>query len=308
MGVVRLASRRWLSLAVVLGALAGGAALADTYRLPTDFRVARLDAATGKSLWAVSPGPLVQPRLSLVGGAVRVVSEDGVFWLDAGTGASLDPVPKGGGPAVEPLPRLPRNLTTDSGWTLEGDDGNTRHLIGHRKGQKRLLRELPDFPYHLVVVGDRVFYTFAGGVSRHDTGGGEVHAYDVTAGRVAWTFRAAEHLGELSPHTWTGIDLDGQRLLVSVDQSIFALDLAGKVLWHTRLPRQALRRYDAAWTTIGRWQDRLVVRCYEDLFVLDGSSGELVWRYDAGPFGHPWPVVAGDAFFVATRAHASATR
>ena len=120
--------------------------------------------------------------------------------------------------------------------------------------------------------------------------------------RIAWTFRASSIQRDLPPASYTGVAVDGNQVLVSVDQSIYALALAsGKLRWRSVLPRQTLLRYDHPWTKIGRHGDTLIVACYEDLFVLQRDDGKLIWSFDCGQFGSPWPTVEGDRVYVGTR-------
>ncbi len=95
---------------------------------------------------------------------------------------------------------------------------------------------------------------------------------------------------------------DKEQVYVSVDQVLFALDTrTGKLKWTRKLPRQTLRRYDATWTHIARLGDKLLVSVYEDLFLLRERDGKLLWSFDSGPFGQPWPVVHDGKVFVTAR-------
>ena len=67
------------------------------------------------------------------------------------------------------------------------------------------------------------------------------------------------------------------------------------------LPEQNIARHSAPWTKIARLGDHLVVQCYKDLFLLDGDDGTVIWSFDCGRMGAPWPTVAGDRFYLAPR-------
>ena len=120
---------------------------------------------------------------------------------------------------------------------------------------------------------------------------------------LAWTFSANQAVSSIPESTHVDIAVDGDTVLVSADQWLFALEVeSGKILWKTELrPRQSPRRYDSPWTKIGRHKQRYFVRCYEDLYVLDVDSGKRLWHLDCGAFARPWPTVDGEHVFVSLR-------
>ncbi len=288
------------------------AAFGDSYIIPPDYRVACLDLKTGKLIWKTKPDQLARPTISA--GSRVLVAESKVgtnpktaktvrYYLDSASGKLLKTKPKFmRGELVETLKPLPRNLKASDGTVFHYDHGNTRHLVSVKGTKQTVVKELESFPYDINIAGDLAIYTFGGGVSVRDTGGGDVYAYDLKKRKMAWKFQASSKLPKLSPASYTGIAIDGDRALVSVDQSIFALNVdTGKLLWTTRLPRQSIRRYDHPWTRIGRINDRLIVKCYDDLFVLRQSDGKLIWSFDCGAFGSPWPTINDDRVYVGTR-------
>jgi outer membrane protein assembly factor BamB len=202
------------------------------------------------------------------------------------------------GPAQPPLVAL-QNLTDGRGRVFEYDPGNTHDLQTARQGKGGFHLALESFIHDLNVAGNLAIFNFASEIGQ---GGGEAYAYDLQRRALAWEFDASTALPGLPERIYTAIAADDAQVYVSVDQTLFALDLAtGKQAWMTRLPRQTIRRYDSAWTTIGRHQDRIFVRVYEDLFLLDARSGRLIWSLDAGPFAKPWPLVHEGKVYVATR-------
>ena len=283
---------------------------ADTYMIPPDLE-------TGRKLWETTPGPLYQPRLSMVEGKILV--ED----PNAGPRLLMDPMippeslgerylldPSDGrllrrvsaqeqlGPARSALAPL-QSLTDSRGRVFEYDPGNTHDLQTVEQGRGRFHLKLESWIHDLNVVGNLAIFNFA---SENGQGGGEAYAYDLQRRALAWEFDASRSLPGLPDRMFTAIAADDTQVYVSVDQTLIALEIAtGKQLWMTRLPRQTIRRYDSAWTTVARHQDKLFVRVYEDLFLLDARSGRLIWAFDAGPFAHPWPLVHEGKVYVGTR-------
>lgn len=296
-------------VAVIL--LTTASALATTYDIPPDYEVTCLELATGKVVWRRQPGPLPRPQIKIVGNVVIAEPDPWLnpgnkqlrYLLDASSGKVLSGILKRGKrPVIEPLPGLPRGLKSADGRVFEYRSGYTRHLIAVRGGKKTIVKRLDDFPHELHVVGDLAIFTFAGGTSFHDSGGGEVYAWDLKQRRLAWEFSAASKLTSLAEHARTDISVDGHRVLLSVDQTVFGLAIdTGQLQWVTKLPRQQIRSWDTAYTGIGKVGDMLLVQCYEDLFALSAADGRLRWSFDAGPFGAPWPTAKGGQLYLAAR-------
>lgn len=276
---------------------------ANTYAVPDDFGVAALELATGNVVWR-TPGKLHPATLRVEGGAV-VASEDPDYLspgakarslvLDVATGAKIKR-PRGA-KTIAPLAELPRNLA-HAGRTLAYGSGGTGYLA-YEADATHGIDELVQFDWSasdVHVVRNRAIVTF------NFESGGEVYAYDLDTKQFAWDFRTYEHVPSIPEHVHTSISVDRDRVLVSADEHVFAVDAAtGALVWHTALPRQPIRRYDAAWTTFARHGDTLILRVYEDLFALSAADGKLRWRFDAGVLARPWPVIAGDKLFVAWR-------
>lgn len=288
-------------LAVVLFVLP---VAADTYALPEDFGVAALELATGKEIWRV-PGKL-KPAEVRASGNVVIASEDKSYLrpgarpatlvLDAATGAKAK-APPPGTKSIPPLAELPRNLK-HAGRTLAYGTGGTSYLA-YESDATHGIDEFVQFDWSasdIHVVGDIAVVTF------NFESGGEVYGYNLARKQLAWDFRTYEVVPTIPDRVHTSIAVDRDRVLVSADEHIFAVDAAtGALIWHTALPRQPIRRYDAAWTTFARHNDMLILRVYEDLFALTAADGKLVWQFDAGVLSRPWPVIAGDRVFVAAR-------
>ncbi|MCA9664118.1 MAG: PQQ-like beta-propeller repeat protein [Myxococcales bacterium] len=296
-----------LSLVVLALLDTCGEARADTYMAPNDLAIVALDLDTGKELWRAQPPSLSSPKI--YASASRVYVWDGqlppkgkpryVLRVRDGKKAGAR-----GGQRVAPLAALPRNLLGPGGWRFQFSDGNTRHLVARKGGVTKTILALDTFPHDLNIAGSLALFTFAGGVGGMDVGGGEVYAWDLQKRRLAWELDASRYLPKLPEGTKTeiGVDAAAKTVLVSVDQTIFALALdSGKLRWMRKLPRQAIRRYDSAWSAFARYKDRYIIRCYEDLFVLRARDGKLLWSFDAGRLVTPWPTISGTRAYVAAR-------
>ncbi len=275
-------------------------ALPTTYLRPSDYSVACLDMTSGKLLWRTKPNEFEPKRISVKQKVVIASSEKGDYYLDAETGQILNNPPALDAEETGPLPPLEQNLKSSDGLVFEYSRGNTQGLIGRMNGTVQYTKYLEDYPYDLHIVNNLAIFTFAGGGS--STGGGEVYAFDLKRNTLVWEFGASKLLEGLAESETTNITVDGEKVLVSVDQVIFALSVdSGEVLWMARLPRQSIRQHDSAWTQIGRVGKTLFVQCYEDLFALRAEDGKLLWSFDAGPFGESWPTIKDGRIYLATR-------
>lgn len=282
-------------------ALVAGGAAATTYIVPSDYGVAAIELATGKVVWR-RPGSFTRPELRIEG--ATLVAEDPAGTpkrqrreLDPATGKVVKRRTAAQTPRVQALAPLPVNLRTASGVTLAFDPHNTRHI---ETADGKVLKRLDWFPSNLTVHGDVVIFT------RHDgKGGNEIDAWDLTRGRLAWEIELDREVHDPSLEgAYVDFAVDGDRLYVSVDQRILAFDINGppQHRWTTALPRQPIRVYDVPWTTFAVEDDFLFALVYEDLAVLRTSDGALLWTFDGGMLGRPWPLLAGGKVFVSYRA------
>jgi len=204
-------------------------AFGDTYPVPGDYRVVCLDLATGKRVWQHKPALLGMPTISANDRVVVAESRIHVnvkkskivrYYLDAANGKPLAKAPKL--PMADltgPLLPFVPNLKAADGTVFQYKRGHTRHLISVKGGKAIVVKELEGFPYDVNIAGNLAIYTFAGGVGIQDTGG-DVYAYDLKQQRMAWRFQASSIQRNLPPASYTGLAVDGDRVLVSVDQSI----------------------------------------------------------------------------------------
>jgi outer membrane protein assembly factor BamB len=290
---------------------------ADTYMIPPDYQIACLDLETGRKLWETTPGPLYLPRLSMVDGKLFAEDRSGGshslmdpmippeslgqhYLLDPRDGRLLQRVSAKDPIKPQQTPLAPMQSLTDSrGRKFAYDPGNTHDLQTVEEGRGRFRLKLESFIHDLNVIGNLALFNFA---SENGQGGGEAYAYDLQRRALVWEFDASRALPGLPDRIYTAIAADDTQVYVSVNQTLFALDIAtGKQSWMASLPRQTIRRYDSAWTTVGRHEDKIFVQVYEDLFLLDARSGRLIWSFDAGPFAQPWPLVHEGKVYVGTR-------
>ncbi len=265
---------------------------ATTYVPPSDFDVVALDVATGDQLWRTTLG-IAKPWIEVEG---RIVVVNGLYALSAETGEPLEVrLPPVSDATISPLEPLPRNLVGSQGEQFSDGGKNLEAVVS---GSGQIFRRLPTFVHELHIDGSRAFFT-----QDSDISAGEVFAYEFGAGQLQWVFRPWTLRPRLSPWATSELALDRGRLLVSVEEVVYALDPAtGELIWSTELPRQSIRHYDRAWTTFYGFEDRLYLRVYEDLFVLDRTSGVLLWSFDPGPLSSVVPTIANGRIFLAVRA------
>lgn len=275
-------------------------ALATTYQTPSDFGVTCLDLKTGNVVWQ-TPGTLLPPEVRVVGDLV-VATENPMFAgtkprtivMSAADGKVLHRHPPSGG--TKTLPALPEQLRDDHQRTLGFKIGGTDALA--TADGKTTFLALDWYVEDLAVWGHLAVFSFA-----HPARvGGELYAWDLDAARLAWVFRAADHVKTLAPTAATYFGIDGDRILVSSDEHVFAVEAAtGALVWKTDLPRQTIRVYDSPWTRFGRHDDLVIARVYEQLFALHAEDGTLAWSFDSGRLSTPWPTIVGDHVYVASR-------
>lgn len=263
--------RRILCTALIFNVFVA-TALASSYRMPSDYQIACLDAMTGEVIWKTKPEKLARPAICAFNDVVIAMSHlrEGnqktfiEYQLDAKTGKLLELDPALRNRQAEwvlPFDPLPRKLSV-TGGPISGD-------------LAMFVREF----------------------TRSRT-----YAFNLKTQKVEWEFDASSWIPNLHKKAYVGIEVDGDRVLVSMDQTIFCLSAKnGQLEWMIKLPRQTIRILDAPITKIGRSGDVLFVQCYEDLFALRADDGKLLWSFDCGPFGAAWPTIVGNRIFVGVR-------
>lgn len=288
--------RLWVA-ALLIG-LVVQPAVATTYQTPSDFGVTCLDLATGAVVWH-TPGTLLPPEIRVVDDVV-VASENPqiagkaikTMVMSAGDGKVLKRRAPAGG--TKALAALPQQLVDDHRRTLGYQYGGTDALAT----AETTFLALDWYVDDLAVWGHLALFSFAQPVRS----GGELYAWDLDAGKLAWVFHAADHVKDLPSTAPTYFRVDGDRVLVSSDEHLFAIDAAtGAMVWKTDLPRQTIRVYDSPWTTFARHGDLVIARVYEQLFAVRATDGALAWSFASGQLSTPWPTIAGNRVFIASR-------
>jgi len=289
-----------IALAAVFVLFISRTVSATTYAIPADYSIVSLDLASGKLLWRTKFESLTPKNISAGTSLIRVANAvDGKnYYLDVETGRFANP------PLVEepdmtgPLAPLKQNLSGSNGVIFEFSKDNTKALIGRKNGDVIINKWLESWLSALHIVKNMAIFVF----SPYSPDRGTVYAYDFTRDALVWEFDPSRTLSTLHDYVYTDIAIDENHVLVSVDQTIFALSIdSGSIAWMTKLPRQEILRYDSAWTTVGRVGDMLLVQCYGDLFALRAKDGKLLWSFDPGPFGRPWPTLKNGRLYLATR-------
>lgn len=281
---------------------------ADSYLPKEDYRIACLELSSGTVIWKASPARLLRPTLRLH--EDFLVAEEPKakgkqrgdrFFFDRRTGEAL-PRPLRLPPSgwTEPVAALRSHRSYSPDGSIRIDAPQEKIVV--KLDRSRVAeRKFEAHPGIAVVFGDVVVFTYASGSNILNHGGGEVYGYDAKRGRLRWEFDASERI-ELPETAYTNLAIDGERVLVSAGQTLFALHgTTGKILWQTSLPKQEIFRYDRPWTHVAQVGRRLLVQCYEDLFLLEAGDGQLIWSFDCGGFVKPKPIVSGNRLYVSTR-------
>ncbi|MBI4815961.1 MAG: PQQ-binding-like beta-propeller repeat protein [Deltaproteobacteria bacterium] len=295
------------ALLVLVSFATVGSVEATTYCPPTDFDIFCLDGASGRVLWRTHSHDLVDSDFELVDGVVVAGTGASLRALDALTGAEV------------PLSRLndfgagrsTNSLEDDSDRVLESSVAPTTSLYTHfgetimvLRNQKWVALARFDESAMISQMEGQFLASFAGSA--------KVAAFDADRGKLNWVFRPDREFSEPpeSGRSLSAAWLDGM-VVISFDQAVFALDpIDGRLRWRVRLPRQKIRKFDSPWSKFGSFTHSsgksgrmLVVICYERVFAIDGSTGELRWWFDAGPHSNPWLTEWGGRLYLAARAN-----
>ena len=230
---------------------------------PDDFEVVCLDRATGTLIWRTKPDRLLRPRLILVDDILVAEKNDrrkkeplgkDRRFFDARTGEMIERRPDPSGKtatSIGPLAPLRRNLEQPDGTCYKYSRGNTRHLIAVIKGESTVVKVLEDYPRDVHIFENLALFTFA-------RAAGEVYAYHLIKDRLVWEFNASKKI-KVPEGGYTGISVDGERVLVSTVQTLGSLAVtavaAGAMLFiSARVFRAGLLMYGQRMTLRGVWR------------------------------------------------------
>lgn len=326
MNATRLFSRLAGVLPLALLVLASSAAAQDTEETPV-YAIVCLDPANGDVIWRAEPEGLVDPEIYAVDDRILVVSTTTIeptqeqidafeakedpteedfeaLYRQESVGVALaaidgavveegmeDPSLEG---AVGGLQDLPEPWTAANGTVLAVEVGDAIHREdGH------VIQRLPAPLQNLVVVGNTVLFTYSKAAPMRS---GEVYAYDLERGALAWQFDAWRWDPALEGgETTLAVGFD--QVFLGVDQTLFSLaPETGEVLWLIALPAQEVGPWEAYWTRFANVNDKLLVSSFGRLSLLEPSDGSLLWSFDAGSRSYPWPTLADGRLYVATQA------
>jgi quinoprotein glucose dehydrogenase len=155
-------------------------------------RVVALDAATGRELWRYDP--FAQPAIGPL--TARGVNRGVAHWSDGRPGGACRILV---GTADGRLISLDaRTGKPDPAFGRDGivnlRDGIETDLTGREYG----MTSPP------VIADDLVICGFSVGEGLHDTGPGDIRAFDVRTGRERWRFHTVPRPGEIGHDTWEG--------------------------------------------------------------------------------------------------------
>lgn len=208
------------------------------YATTPTLRVVALDAATGKRVWSFDPNPPGQsPRkrrnrgVTHWNGQILFGFENGLVRLDAKTGKEIGRID-----LREGLGRDPKTLSVTN--TTPGVVYRDLLILGHLTSE-----DLPAAP-------------------------GDIRAFDLKTGKIAWTFHTIPHPGEPGHETWpadawqtlggannwSGMALDEKRGIVFVPTGSSSFDFYGA----------------------NRPGDNLYANC---LIALDARTGKRLWHF-----------------------------
>ncbi len=234
-------------------------------------RVVALDAATGSQKWSFDPAT-VSPRSSLLasGGVNRGVA----YWTDAEAKRILFGAPDG---------RL---------FSLDAETGRPDSAFGSggavdlRQGFDRDLTKLPyGATSSPAIYRSLVILGFSVGEGPGPSAPGDIRAFDVRTGKIAWRFRTVPRTGESGSETWEpdswkergganawgGISIDAKNGMVFAATGSASFDFYGG----------------------DRKGDNLYANC---VLALDANSGRRLWhfqtvKHDIWDYDNPTPPV-----------------
>jgi outer membrane protein assembly factor BamB/predicted phosphodiesterase len=240
--------------------------------------VVALDLASGAVRWRVRTQKPVRGGLAYVSGVLVTTQIDGlVLALDASTGREVW------------RRELSRGFAPQAGavFSPPAVDGTTL-IVGHQRKLAALDAATGNVRWTADPVPSGVNSQSAAAVAvGSGIAVGSFHrelegiiAFDAKTGLRIWS-----HAGEDAVAVNAAPVISGQKVfVVSGATDVTALDVAGTVLWHTKLEATGFSWGNASVGTPALGKDLLIVpTMYGHLVALDAASGRERWRYNAEP-------------------------
>lgn len=199
---------------------------------------------------------------------------------------------------AEPIPALDRS---PDGTPIAAAEDGRYGLVALAGDEERLVSPLPGATGSFQVIGSLVVFTLLLDEE------GDVYGQELGASRTwhvpLWR-RAGRPIDRLVLAALGGV------ILAVGNREAFGLrPRDGRVLFHTRLPRQSRRPNDAPVRTVFKHDGVIVVRCYEELHALGARSGQHLWSLDTGALSDDVrPTFAGGRVYVGIRGPAMRER
>ena len=122
-----------------------------------------------------------------------------------------------------------------------------------------------------------------------------VHAFDGKDGKLLWRFKTAgtdRSMGMYHGPSVAGQGAGRRILFATCDGDVYALDAAGKKIWHHAMAGEYLFAPTTVADIDGDGKDELIVGGRQHLYVLRVSDGKLIWKHQVRSFIGRGAVVA----------------
>lgn len=114
-----------------------------------------------------------------------------------------------------------------------------------------------------------------------------VHAFNGKDGELLWKFETAgtdKSMGMYHGPSFSGSGRNRRLLIATCDGDVYALDNAGKQLWHRHFDGEYLFAPTTVADIDGDKKDEVIVGGRSQLYVLRVDDGELLWKYRVAKF------------------------
>lgn len=221
-------------------------------------QVYKLDAKTGKQVWAKKVGGAVRSSPVVDGGLVYFgCADQNGYALSTDTGQTAWSSPTQGSITASP--------TVFNGQALFASSDNSLYSFNATSGKREWSERLPSDPS----ASPPIF----GGSSLYVGSGDTLYALQERGGRVRWSQRLS---GELStPPTYGG----GSVYVATEDRAVYAFNDRGRLRWSKSLD------YPSNAAPLLAGSVLLIPTQHGILYALDAQTGALKWEYVVQPAG-----------------------